>query len=785
MDETITTVRLLLNPAEPINNSETTISIPDTGEFSRAMSDSVPGSEIGLFLFIFCAIMIIIQLIALFYEKKTKEFSISSNKMAKKIIVVCFVAIACCAFGGFSVNWFKRVASATNGEQAIALTSSENITINTKVGDFSYTCDSLNIATKTPAGYKIYARTSSGRPFSPSNNQGGDFSWTDNGELTDNTVGYTLKNNNISADDNEWGGLSESWKVIKTYDGATDMDDSETRVCYGIKSGSNNNTGEYSMKVYYYAAAQSVDYILEYDANGGPSAPAQQKYENTIETSHTFAVVNDIPVRENHIFLGWSTTPDGNVQYRRGDDLITDKTFNRLYAVWVEDSPIIEYSFPNDGKYIFINNEELLDDYKYFADDDKGNSLLYASIKVKDEDMSIENDDDRRKDAYPGAIEAGVPTEIYYEHYIPWQMRTPNTYDSEENRFVNDNDNKMHYAIRLYNPSDSEATVLFGRCGSTVLHNNQVAEMEQTFKQYYSGGCKLNGAEVVIGPGQSGIIMPTWNDNNETDSWGRKWNLEFFLNPDPEAINMQTSIDSIFDGVVSLESDKFLFISAFIFADYSKTFDAVYGGNFSDGPSQYSGYFDKAPITKQSSTYYITDDTSSGTLKTRYRGVDGTIYSNDDNTWRTNDKGLRTGALLSGDYAMLNVPIDSGDGQLRYMTMGPYYNGFTDERYNVDGVGTVFNWGNWGVHYEDEITIKNLSTTQKTVTFNISVALGTHVAVYYDGNARALNYDNSGNYIDNEIWEIEIPAGEERTVTASSTLCGESYALVRRRVVLK
>ena len=772
-------------PEEPAPKNEVTILAPDTGEFGKAKSNFAPGFGISLFLFVACIIVIVSQIARLIYRKKNKTFSISDDKATKKTLISCSVIIVCCLLGGLSVRNFSELANAANGEQIIVLTSSGSVNINARVGDFAYACDSLNIATKTPAGYKVYARVLPDDSPNFFDGQGGVFSWTNNGKLAENNVGYVLKNNNISADANDWGSLSGTWKVIKEYTSATDTNDFKTEICYGINSGEDNDTGEYLMKVHYYAAAKNVDYVLEYDANGGSSAPSQQKYENTIELSHTFTVTSDVPVRENYVFLGWSTTPDGGARYKGGDSLNTDKLLNKLYAVWAEDSPVIEYSFPNDGRYIFINNNEPLNKYEYFADSDKGSSLLYSSIKVKNEDMSIENEDERREDAYSGAIEAGVPTEIYWEHIIPSTMRTTNSYDNQEKRYKNDDNNKLHYAIRLYNPSNSEeAIVSFGNCGSTALHNTEPAIHKRTFEQYYTGGCKLKGTEVRIGPKQSGIIKPTWNGNNEEDDMGRKWDLEFFLNPNAATITAQTSMDDSFDGIVSLKSSKFLFVSAFVFADYSKTFNATYGGNYyHEDYKQYSGYFDKAPVTKQNATYYITDDTPSGALKTRYLGVDGEIHSNNDEAWYTNNKLPTGGDLLGSDYAMMKVPIDLGDGRgIHYITMGPYYNGFRDERYP----DTAFNWGNWGVHYEDEITIKNLSSENKTVAFVISAARNTKMVAYSNGNARLLEYgDGWSSYVDNEVWEVEIPAGGERTMTAGSTLCGRSNSLVKRRVVLK
>lgn len=75
---------------------------------------------------------------------------------------------------------------------------------------------------------------------------------------------------------------------------------------------------------------------ISYDANGGTGAPSP----TTKEFDETIILSTIIPSRDNHQFLGWSTSVQGEVEYLAGEEYYAnaDVTF---YAVWKN---ISEYS---------------------------------------------------------------------------------------------------------------------------------------------------------------------------------------------------------------------------------------------------------------------------------------------------------------------------------------------------------------------------------------------------------------------------------------------------------
>ena len=79
-----------------------------------------------------------------------------------------------------------------------------------------------------------------------------------------------------------------------------------------------------------YAVWEKIpEYTLSYDANGGSGA-----FSNVKAAAGTEVTVTETePTREEHKFLGWSTTKDGKAEFKKGDKIKLDKDMT-LYAVW-------------------------------------------------------------------------------------------------------------------------------------------------------------------------------------------------------------------------------------------------------------------------------------------------------------------------------------------------------------------------------------------------------------------------------------------------------------------
>ena len=72
-----------------------------------------------------------------------------------------------------------------------------------------------------------------------------------------------------------------------------------------------------------------IEITITYDANGGTGAPEAQKVYS--DESITISTVE--PTRDEYVFKGWSTSRNGNIDYKPGETVVFNAD-TRLYAVW-------------------------------------------------------------------------------------------------------------------------------------------------------------------------------------------------------------------------------------------------------------------------------------------------------------------------------------------------------------------------------------------------------------------------------------------------------------------
>ena len=92
-----------------------------------------------------------------------------------------------------------------------------------------------------------------------------------------------------------------------------------------------------------------TEYTLTYDANGGTGAPAATTQKTTTGEA-VFSISAIEPQYDDHIFLGWSTTPDGAAEYGKGllsSITITEDT--TLYAVWGVPETLVTLTYDANG----------------------------------------------------------------------------------------------------------------------------------------------------------------------------------------------------------------------------------------------------------------------------------------------------------------------------------------------------------------------------------------------------------------------------------------------------
>lgn len=100
-----------------------------------------------------------------------------------------------------------------------------------------------------------------------------------------------------------------------------------------------NTSGNHTL----YAIWGAKSYIIRYHANGGTGTMGEQtvRYDSMISlTPNAFA-------KEDHTFLGWSTSPDGAVEYINEQEVVNlrEGGYIDLYAVWAQDTHTVTFDY--------------------------------------------------------------------------------------------------------------------------------------------------------------------------------------------------------------------------------------------------------------------------------------------------------------------------------------------------------------------------------------------------------------------------------------------------------
>ena len=97
-------------------------------------------------------------------------------------------------------------------------------------------------------------------------------------------------------------------------------------VCLGLSSSNKDLSGGGWFTVCF----AKETYTISYDANGGTGAPEPQ----TKNGGESIILSSTVPVRDGHVFVGWSTDKfDDTVRFKPGDRFSYDTSL-KLYAVW-------------------------------------------------------------------------------------------------------------------------------------------------------------------------------------------------------------------------------------------------------------------------------------------------------------------------------------------------------------------------------------------------------------------------------------------------------------------
>ena len=149
-----------------------------------------------------------------------------------------------------------------------------------------------------------------------------------------------------------------------------------------------------------YANWVANTYKVVYDANGGSSAPIEQVKTYDVELT----LRSETPLRTNHYFLGWSTSPDSSsVTYAPGATYSANSAVT-LYAVWelayippkitnvIVERCDVDGNPTDEGTYVNVSFDWATDTARNVAGssvdissyDSEGNGLIYSSSAITD-----------------------------------------------------------------------------------------------------------------------------------------------------------------------------------------------------------------------------------------------------------------------------------------------------------------------------------------------------------------------------------------------------------------
>ena len=165
--------------------------------------------------------------------------------------------------------------------------------------------------------------------------------------------GYTIKNisgYDITVDLGKYNVNNGSFRLPYAKDIWYGVDNNKVDYISWAGSGSNRRSeggsallanGKNTAYYYFKGVPVMPTFTLNYDANGGTGAPASQTYKATsqYERPHTFTISSQVPTRDGHTFLGWSTDSKATAATYQPSGSINVTSTTTLYAVWQENTP--------------------------------------------------------------------------------------------------------------------------------------------------------------------------------------------------------------------------------------------------------------------------------------------------------------------------------------------------------------------------------------------------------------------------------------------------------------
>lgn len=371
-------------------------------------------------------------------------------------------------------------------------------------------------------------------------------------------------------------------------------------------------------------------------------------------------------------------------------------------------------------------------------------------IFINNPEMLLENHltDNSGKALYSDFINGEA--EIYFEH---------GTQPDEENKSKSIAD-KANYAIRFYNPQSTQTTLKINACGTTIVRGVGQRYID-TWEEYYNfKECSLKGTTYTIEPYQSQYIyLNTYSTGTAWADYDSDFSIEVPTTKIPEAV---------IDGVLKVTSSNKLHVESFVFTNPGTMPNSSYdhSDNYTDTDRNkvvYSGYYTSLPNLEGKVTFEFYDNTEVGPLSVKY----DTENTAERDIWYTHN---------NGDY----VPCK--DCYVK------------DSIKPIMSNNEALNWGNWAIHYTENITLVNSGTKNRTIAYYIQAYYGGPYvsAIVAFPKDQTLNYtykrEGIGSFHDTneflKVWEITVPAKSTITVPTEVLLGGNSSGTLGHKVEL-
>ncbi len=345
---------------EPQANNETSLPVPNTGEYSREKSLQLTPLFIGSIIIVLIIVLTIIARKLKNNHKvfaRNKSFSIGAKK--QKIFAGFFVLIAAFLTHGILNSDVSRTEPTNALPGSIAI-SAGNVDLNiTRTGDeavFGFVKDEVTVIDGTDNGYTMGVYATSVDVISEESEENKITNITSsNSALEPNTWGISV-NSPENQNSEVWNAMPKNQDdalILKSIDSRTEAYDT-TDVYYGAYVGADLPDGVYSgVTVNYFAVANVVIpdvFTLSFNSNNGSGALRAQECTVTESAeSCSVTVPSTMPTRSGHTFKGWADTSTATTpKYQPGGtvELRANKT---IYAVWSQNTVTRTLSFDANG----------------------------------------------------------------------------------------------------------------------------------------------------------------------------------------------------------------------------------------------------------------------------------------------------------------------------------------------------------------------------------------------------------------------------------------------------